>query len=93
MKKSKILLAFVILLTSVIYGLPHIIVSARLGAGYRSLVISKSSPIAKDELYAYAPEVSYIKNGHEMPQFKPTTNLLTPITSVGQYIIFKFNKS
>src|SRR3989304_6533932 len=62
--KHKIILAIFIILVSLIYGLPHLILSSKVGIQYKPLVISKISPIARDELYAYAPLVNYIKNGH-----------------------------
>lgn len=60
----KIILAIFIILTSFIYGLPNIILSLKLGNGFTPFTLSYVSPIARDESFAYAPEVNYILQGH-----------------------------
>lgn len=61
---KRILLPSLIVLVSFIYGLPHIILTSKLGAEYTPFSISGESRIARDETYAYAPEVNYILKGH-----------------------------
>lgn len=61
---NKIILSIFIILVSLIYGLPHIILFAKLGNDYQPLVINKESPIARDETYAYAPQVKHILEGN-----------------------------
>ncbi len=60
----KITLSVLIILTSLIYGLPHILLASRLGANYTPLTVSGQSRIARDEAFAYAPEVNYILKGN-----------------------------
>lgn len=62
--KHKIVLSAFIILVSVIYGLPNIILTAKLGKDYQPLVITRESPYAKDETYAYAPQVKHILEGN-----------------------------
>lgn len=62
--KHKIILSAFIIIVSAIYGLPNIILAAKLGKDYQPLVIHKDSPIAKDETYAYAPQVKHILEGN-----------------------------
>lgn len=56
----KILLPVLVILVSIIYGLPNIILSYRFENNYSPFTISSLSPIARDETFAYAPEVNYI---------------------------------
>lgn len=60
----KILISVTILLVSIIYGLPNLLLAFKLGDNYAPLVISKNSPIARDETYAYAPQVKHILEGN-----------------------------
>lgn len=60
---SRLILPLLVILTSFIYGLPHIILISKLGSNYTPFTLS-GSPIARDEAYAYAPEVNYILKGH-----------------------------
>lgn len=60
----KILVSLTILLVSVIYGLPNLLLAFKLGNDYAPLVITKNSPIARDEAYAYAPQVKHILEGN-----------------------------
>lgn len=62
--KQHLLITIFVLLISLIYGLPHILMSLRLGANYNPLVISASLPITSDETYAYAPLVNHILKGN-----------------------------
>jgi len=62
--KDKIVLTVFILLVCVIYGLPHIIMSAKLGKNYTPFSLSPNSPIASDETYGYAGFANYIYRGH-----------------------------
>ena len=62
--KIQIILSVLVILVSFIYGLPNIIMANKLGSDYNPLVISQKSPIARDEAFAYAPEVNYILKGH-----------------------------
>ena len=59
----KITLPLLIILVSIIYGLPHIILGAKLGINYDPLVISVNSPVARDKTFAYAPQTSYVTKG------------------------------
>lgn len=63
-KKNIILLTFFIILTSLIYGLPHIILTSKLGASYTPFSLSPKSPIAADETYGYAGFANYIYKGN-----------------------------
>src|SRR3989344_4781098 len=60
----KLMLASLIILVSLIYGLPNIILFNKLGPNYNPLVISDKSRIARDEAFAYAPFVNYILKGN-----------------------------
>ena len=60
----KILLPLLIIVMSVIYGLPHLIIVKKLGQSYDPLVISASSPVARDKTFAYAPFVKFILKGN-----------------------------
>lgn len=60
----KLLISLLIILVSIIYGLPNIVLLSKLGEDYTPLVISGGSPIARDEAFAYAPFVNYILKGH-----------------------------
>lgn len=60
---KKFILPTLIILTSIIYGLPHILLISKLGNSYTPFTLT-GSPIARDETYAYAPEVNYILKGH-----------------------------
>lgn len=62
--KDKIILTVFILLACVIYGLPHIIMSAKLGKNYTPFSLSPNSPIASDETYGYAGSVNHIFKGN-----------------------------
>lgn len=62
--KNKITLSILIILISIIYGLPNIILISKLGSSYTPFSLSGKSPIARDEVFAYAPEVNYILQGH-----------------------------
>lgn len=53
-----------VLLTSIIYGLPHLILANDLGSSYDPISLSVTSPIARDEVFAYAPMVNFILNGN-----------------------------
>lgn len=58
---------FIILLipiVSLIYGLPHMLMGYRLQSNYDPIPLSIKSPIARDEVFAYAPFVRYILNGN-----------------------------
>ena len=61
---NKLVISLLIILVSAIYGLPNIILFNKLGQNYNPLVISGDSRIARDEAFAYAPEVNYILKGH-----------------------------
>jgi len=61
---KKLLIALLIILVSLIYGLPHIILSLKLGTKYTPLTVSGQSPIARDETYAYAPFINHILKGN-----------------------------
>ena len=61
---QRLTITVLIVLVSLIYGLPHIILFNKLGENYNPLVISDKSPIARDEAFAYAPFVNYILKGH-----------------------------
>lgn len=61
---GKLAISALIVLVSLIYGLPNIILFNKLGSDYNPLVISGQSPIARDEAFAYAPFVNYILNGN-----------------------------
>lgn len=58
------MLPFLIILISLIYGFPHVLLISRLGANYTPLALTGESRIARDEAFAYAPEVNYILKGH-----------------------------
>ena len=60
----KISAATCIVLISIIYGLPHIILKSNLGSRYNPLNIHASSPTIYDESFYYSPFVNYIANGH-----------------------------
>ena len=60
---KKFILPILIILTSVIYGLPHLLLISKLGNSYTPFTLS-GSPITRDEAYAYAPEVNYMLKGH-----------------------------
>lgn len=62
--RQKVLISFFIVLVSLIYGLPNIILTAKLGEDYNPLVITSLSPIARDEAFAYAPFVNHILKGN-----------------------------
>lgn len=62
--KNKILISLLVVLISIIYGLPNIILISKLGSNYTPFTLSGKSPIARDETYAYAPFVNYILQGH-----------------------------
>jgi len=62
--KIRIILSFLVILVSFIYGLPNILMANKLGPDYNPLVISGKSPIARDEAFAYAPFVNYILRGN-----------------------------
>lgn len=61
---TKLVISILIVLVSLIYGFPNIILFNKLGSDYNPLVISGQSPIARDEAFAYAPFVNYILNGN-----------------------------
>lgn len=61
---AKLAISILIVLVSLIYGLPNIILFKKLGSDYNPLVISGKSPIARDEAFAYAPFVNYILRGN-----------------------------
>jgi len=61
---QRLLLCFFIVIVSVIYGFPNIILSLKLGENYNPLPISGFSPIARDEAFAYAPEANFILKGN-----------------------------
>ena len=63
-KKNRILLTLFIILISLIYGLPHIILGSRLGASYTPFSLSPKSPIAADETYGYAGFTNHIYKGN-----------------------------
>lgn len=60
----KFILSLIIILVSVIYGLPNIILVYKFGQEYNPLPISGESPIARDEAFAYAPHVPQILKGN-----------------------------
>lgn len=60
----RILICLAIFLVSLIYGLPNLLLTYKLGNDYAPLVITKYSPIARDEAYAYAPQVKHILEGN-----------------------------
>ena len=62
--KNKLLLTFFILLVSLIYGLPHIIIGSKLGANYTPFSLSPKSPTAADETYGYAGFANHIYKGN-----------------------------
>ena len=62
--KDKIVLALLIFLVSFIYGLPNIILNSKLKSNYTPFTLIGNSPIARDEVFAYAPEVNYILQKH-----------------------------
>ncbi|GEM_PF-5256705 len=64
LNKQRLLIAIFTLLVSLVYGLPHILMTIKLGSNYNPLVISASSPIASDKTYAYAPLVNHILKGN-----------------------------
>lgn len=60
---SKLTLSILIIAISLIYGLPHLLLISKLGDRYTPFTLT-GSPIARDEAFAYAPEVNYILKGH-----------------------------
>lgn len=60
----KLIITILIILVSVIYGLPNIILFSKLGEDYNPLMISGKSRIARDEAFAYAPFVNHILKGY-----------------------------
>lgn len=61
---QNIALYLMIILVSLIYGLPHIILLAKNGNNYNPLVLSSKTRISRDKTYAYAPFVNYILKGN-----------------------------
>src|SRR3990167_10419890 len=61
---KQLMLPFLIILISLIYGFPHVLLISRLGVNYTPLALTGESRIARDEAFAYAPEVNYILKGH-----------------------------
>ncbi len=60
----KLTFSSLILLISLMYGLPHIYLGHKLGNNYSSLLVNRSSSIGADEISLYAPAVRYILQGH-----------------------------
>lgn len=58
----RLVLPIFIIIVSFIYGLPNLILSSKLGGNYTPFTL-RGSPIARDETFAYAPEVNYILSG------------------------------
>ncbi|MEK7581006.1 MAG: hypothetical protein AAB512_01865 [Patescibacteria group bacterium] len=56
----KLLLPFLVILVSVIYGMPNVILYSRFKNEYTPFTLSSTSPIGRDESFAYGPEVNYI---------------------------------
>lgn len=61
---NKITLSLLIIIISIIYGLPHIYFANKLGKYYSPLIVTGYSPVAFDEGTLYAPAVNYILQGH-----------------------------
>src|SRR3972149_8388799 len=81
-RKDQILLALLIVLVTVIYGLPHLILFSKLGKNYTPFSLSPNSPSATDETYGYAGFANYIRNGHfflKDAYVKEYSNLPTPL--------------
>lgn len=55
----KIILPVFVLVVSIIYGLPNLILASKLKAGYTPFTL-KGSPIARDEAFAYGPETLFV---------------------------------
>ncbi len=62
--QERLLLSLFIILVSIIYGLPNIIMIHKLGSKYNPIGLSKIASIPLDEGYAYAPYVNYIAKGN-----------------------------
>lgn len=60
---QKFILPVLVILTSLIYGLPNILIVLSHGELYTPFTLT-NSPIARDEVFAYAPEVNYMLKGH-----------------------------
>ena len=56
----KLIQALLIVVVSIIYGLPNLILLERLGSSYTPFTLSATSPIARDEAFAYGPETNYV---------------------------------
>lgn len=61
--KTKILLAFLILTVSFIYGLPHLVMIKKLGKEYDPIAITNLASIPSDKGFAYSPYVNQIIKG------------------------------
>ena len=61
---NKIVLLVFIIIVSLIYGLPNIILKFQLKENYNPLTISATSHVSRDETYAYAPLVKHILEGN-----------------------------
>src|SRR3990167_9129210 len=61
---KRLILSFFIVVISLIYGLPNIILKVQLKENYNPLTISATSPVSRDETYAYAPFVKHILEGN-----------------------------
>ncbi len=61
----KIILAILIVAVSLIYGLPNLILLHKYKNNYTPFTL-KGSPIARDEAFAYAPEVRYELNNKSL---------------------------
>src|SRR5579872_3915353 len=55
----KLILTFLIIIVSLIYGLPNLLLYNRYGSNFTPFTLN-GSPIARDETFAYAPEVNFI---------------------------------
>ncbi|MDP2649742.1 MAG: hypothetical protein Q8P10_02765 [bacterium] len=58
--RDKIIICTLIVLISLVYGLPNLILSKKLGNLYAPITMNGLSPFGRDEAYAYAPSVNYI---------------------------------
>ena len=62
--RFRLTFASLILLISLIYGLPNIYLTYKLGKNYSSPLANRSSSIGTDESTLYAPAVNYISQDH-----------------------------